>query len=246
MNENEKNDGIEWFCNDFVKIQRDETEEERIEINPFCFAQVIIIVNNQIPFHFHRFWTKDGGANRLFDYWEEINQLELRDKFIPNVICGDFDSISPSTQSYYSSKGSEMKHITCQDTTDLEKCLKLVPEAQRILVVGSLGGNVSQELSNMNVLYSHSQEILLYGRENLIFLLSPHHSHFIHCKEGTKVGLIPLGNPCESVDSKGLKWDIGGRKLEFGGLVSTSNEISSSPILIKSSHPLLFSIDFRK
>eukprot|EP01117_Protostelium_nocturnum_P004914 TRINITY_DN1779_c0_g1_i8.p1 TRINITY_DN1779_c0_g1~~TRINITY_DN1779_c0_g1_i8.p1 ORF type:complete len:125 (+),score=28.92 TRINITY_DN1779_c0_g1_i8:49-375(+) len=77
MNENEKTDGIEWFCNDFVKIQRDETEEERIEINPFCFAQVIIIVNNQIPFHFHRFWTK-GKQKRSVSFFFHFNSNPLK------------------------------------------------------------------------------------------------------------------------------------------------------------------------
>jgi len=128
-----------------------------------------------------------------------------------------------------------------------------------VLVLAAAGGNITQELSNLNVLYKfrgsqYFSRLMMLSTENLLFLLEPSTEHVIHCAPGTKVGLIPLGHKCEGVNTRGLRWDLRGNELQFGGLVSSSNEITrdqsrqpvgQATVHITGCHPLLFVVDFR-
>lgn len=49
-------------------------------------------------------------------------------RFLPTSILGDLDSIHPSIESYYSSKGVAIKRLESQYSTDLQKCLTEVEE----------------------------------------------------------------------------------------------------------------------
>lgn len=58
--------------------------------------------------------------------------------------------------------------------------------------------------------------------------------------------MIPLSGKCESIQTSGLKWDMGNSEdqvsaLEFGGdIISTSNEIEAEEITIAVSHPVVW------
>ena len=96
-----------------------------------------------------------------------------------------------------------------QNTTDLEKCLAHLIEFDHVVIIGGLGGNFTQTLSNLNALYLFPyKKISLVSDENVVCLLKPGY-HKISCQVGTKVGLIPLGSKCDGINTKGLKWDIG-------------------------------------
>ena len=61
--------------------------------------------------------------------------------------------------------------------------------------------------------------------------------------EGGTCGLVPIGGPCERVLTSGLRWDLDGSKpLEFGGLVSSSNEVrdDAMSVTVHNSSPLLW------
>jgi len=60
--------------------------------------------------------------------WETIGKLIqfiflLRDKYLPDQIIGDFDSIRPEVFKYYKDKNVKQLQRLDTDTTDLEKCL---------------------------------------------------------------------------------------------------------------------------
>jgi thiamine pyrophosphokinase len=152
---------------------------------------------------------------------------------MPQTIMGDLDSLNQETGKYYASMGNlilsyksnrlgaKLIRLPDQDSTDLEKCINYIPDSkvsltiqlnvtyQSILILGGLGGNFTQALGNINTLYLFPhKKISLLSDENVTFLLQPG-THNIECTEGTKVGLIPIGNICSSVTTSGLKWDIG-------------------------------------
>lgn len=84
----------------------------------------------------------DGGANRLFDFFETE---EERANHLPQYITGDLDSIRDDVCRYYTSKGSVLIKQFCQYSTDFKKSLQVAllhcsGEAGRI----SLKGNVEQ------------------------------------------------------------------------------------------------------
>ena len=62
----------------------------------------------------------DGGANRFFTVFGAEN------KYLPNIITGDFDSITPETRKFYESKGVPCLHDPDQNSTDLDKAMKQI------------------------------------------------------------------------------------------------------------------------
>ena len=62
----------------------------------------------------------DGAANRLFTVFSEEQE---RDKYIPNVILGDLDSIKGYVKEYYTERGCKIALAHDQDYTDMQKCI---------------------------------------------------------------------------------------------------------------------------
>ena len=95
----------------------------------------------------------DGGANRLYDSFEEPERSE----HLPGMIVGDLDSIRPEVKTYYSEKGVSVHKEYDQDRNDLEKTLKFAlrnedsDAAAKFFKDGE--GNISRELSNKIIIY---------------------------------------------------------------------------------------------
>lgn len=180
----------------------------------------------------------DGAGTRLFTDLPS----ELRDALVPDVICGDLDSLSPSSRAHYEAAGVEVLRIEDQDSTDLDKCAAWLrahcsdggrPPASSwaVVVLSPFGGRVDHALQNLNSLHTHSGSFASYtllSADCSASLLPPGCSSIDLCPpaEGPTVGLIPLGAPA-SVTTRGLKWNLSGSTTAFGagGLVSTSNHV---------------------
>ena len=234
---------------------------------------VLIILNSPIekpPSRlFHHLWETssfrvcaDGGANRLYD---AISTL------IPNAIRGDLDSLRPDVRAYYKEKGVCIQQDDNQDTNDLDKALQLVHSKRekvfsarqknhRVCVFGAFGGRFDQEMACIQALFKWSDvfdnKLFLFDDNTCAFLLpavirneirlpfyGDQHSSNGMLGEGPTCGLIPIGHRCEFVHTTGLKWNLDGTSLEFGGTVSTSNRVMEEVVTVQASHPLVFTAE---
>ena len=123
--------------------------------------------------------------------------------------------------------------------------------AWTVVVYGAFGDRLDHEMASINLLFRSRQfdRIILVGERNVAFLLRPGRHRIVpeHSMEGPTCGLIPVGGRCDSVTTSGLKWNLDGQVLEFGGLVSSSNEIlvdeaGHGEVLVETSHPLLWTV----
>jgi len=187
----------------------------------------------------------DGGANRLYEYDKNL---------IPNYIIGDLDSIRDDVKNYYQAKGTTVVKEEEQDTNDLSKCLRYISSLNikfdKILITGGLGGRFDHEMANFNVLYCYSKyPIWIVSRHSVVILLRSGHKHRIRWNkkvEDNICGLIPLGQPCTKCWTTGLKWNLDGTAIQFGGLISTSNEIVNDIVEIEATNDILWTCSLLK
>ena len=86
--------------------------------------------------------------------------------------------------------------------------------------------------------------MLLLSEHSLGMVLPPGDHELVPDRrlEGPICGLVPLGGACSRVLTTGLKWNLDGSSLAFGGAVSSSNELDpcAGSVTVSNSHPLLW------
>ncbi len=60
--------------------------------------------------------------------------------------------------------------------------------------------------------------------------------------EGPTCGLIPIAGPVTAT-STGLQWNVSATTLRVGGLVSSSNSLTGTPVAVSCDGPLLWSTE---
>lgn len=230
----------------------------------------LVVLNQHLPRFIPRLWAHaklricaDGGANRIFDEMAQmINDQDYestRNRYVPEIIEGDMDSIRPEVKKFYSRQGSIISDKSHnQETTDLHKCISHIrhrtPDHEKpnlcILVTGALGGRFDHEAANINVLYAFSDmRIILLSDDCLIRFLPKTHHHEIYIEssvEGPHCGLFPVGAPSTSTTTTGLKWNLTEAKMRFGSMISTSNIVHAEKVTVESDADLLWTISLRK
>lgn len=232
---------------------RDLTGREKDAAETSCAAEkprevaLIVLNSGYVNRHvFDRIWKRanykicaDGGANYLYDM-----SSAARERRIPDAIKGDMDSAREEVLRFYASKDTTIIRDSDQNSNDFTKCLKTLSEIQRhrgvtldVLVAGALGGRLDHEISNLSSLYGWRcfESITLLSDVSLATILhGPGHFTIIPelSFEGPTCGLLPLGGACSDVRTSGLRWNLCGQTLEFGGLVSSSNQIVESSVQV--------------
>ncbi|KAG8460620.1 hypothetical protein KFE25_011395 [Diacronema lutheri] len=202
----------------------------------------------------------DGAANRLHD---GLRTNERRAAFVPDLIKGDLDSLRTDVRAFYAERGVRIEQDTDEDHHDLDKCLmalrdeqaeqaRALPGAERmtVVVLGAFGGRLDQQMANLNMLFRWQgafAQLLLLSEHSAAFLLAPG-EHTIEPNaevESAVCGLVPLGAPCASVRTSGLRWNLCDQPLAFGGMVSTSNEVVGREVHVQTDGALLWTTVLR-
>ena len=159
----------------------------------------------------------DGGANRL-----------RAAGAAPDAIIGDLDSLEDRA-GWEAAPGTDVIHVADQDTTDLEKCLRLV-EAPLILGAGFLGGRFDHSLAAMHALMRHPERrLVLVGEEDLAFLAPLRWRARVAA--GARVSVFPMGR-VTALGSRGLVWPLAGLEMEAGAVIGTSNRAADPEVAI--------------
>lgn len=208
--------------------------------------------------------TVDGGTVQWDKFVGKLPVDVQKSMKLPDLITGDFDSITDEMMKKYTNQSCEVVHTPDQDYTDFTKallelnkyCDRHKVEVQHIVAVGQSSGRLDQIIGNIQSLFLVKEQALikpdvnayLLMDDSVSWLLSPG-DHIIKIPEESRrnkrawCSLIPIGEACQRVVTSGLKWNLDNQPLKFGELVSTSNTFDGSEyVKVKCSNTLLWSL----
>jgi thiamine pyrophosphokinase len=202
----------------------------------------------------------DGAANHFYD-----NHIQgTTNQLLPDAIIGDLDSIRDEVIEFYKSLEVTILKDSCQDDSDLEKCLRHVMQRltnlehqdsinYKIVITGALGGRMDHTMNNIHILHKFSEthltslknvSIILMDENSMATCIMPGRSRYIKAKnfEMSKgVGFFPLFGAA-IMKTKGLKWDLdeNSPKLSFKKFISSSNEFLGEEIELETDQIIFF------
>jgi len=197
--------------------------------------------------------TVDGGTN----HWRMFLQKNSLDLKPPDVISGDFDSITEESAHFFDSVPKVM--TPDQSETDFTKSIEVIKpimdamKINDIVVFHETSGRFDQIMGNINTLLklqSDALNIYLLASNSMTWVLRPG-KHTIHipteCLEKRGwCSLLPIGKAAHNVTTKGLRWNLANSDVEFGGLVSTSNTYADETVVVETKDSLVWSMGILK
>lgn len=154
--------------------------------------------------------------------------------YIPDVILGDFDSISPDTFNYFKRRKVQLKKIADQNSNDLEKAIKysIQNNYSVIHLAGISGRRLDHTLNNISVLLKYHKKVKFIVHDNGFegHIITKEYSAL--CRPGAIVSLIPLLEAA-GVTSTGLKYPLKNLKLALGRREGALNETTGNSFSVK-------------
>ncbi|KZV84726.1 Thiamin pyrophosphokinase, partial [Exidia glandulosa HHB12029] len=193
----------------------------------------------------------DGGANRLHD----VSLKEGLARFKPDVVRGDLDSLRPDVREAYSALGIPIEHDPDQYSTDLMKCLDVVPShVTEVVLLGGLSGRLDQTVHVLALLHRkrhESRRMFAITDDSLGWVLDAGEHEIslpwpiANGPLGPTCGILPVGVAGTTLTTKGLEWDVEDWPSSFDGLVSTSNHIASGTVRVRTTAPVWWTVEVR-
>ena len=155
-----------------------------------------------------------------------------KERWIPDLILGDFDTVKPSTLTYFAKKKVTLLSTPDQNYTDLEKALgwAVAQNAKSIWVAQALGKRLDHTLANLSFLrrfHKPEREIFFFtSQERIQFLADGKFT--LKGKPGRGFAVIPF--PGCNVTSQGLAFEMKELSLELGFKESVSNQAKRAKI----------------
>ena len=186
--------------------------------NGVIFSEAITIPENEMVI------AADGGTRHCF-------KLGIT----PDVVIGDFDSLSKEEISTLEKKHIEIiRHPVDKDETDLELALHKALElgATRITLYGLLGGRWDMSFANLLLLamphFAGIRFRVVAGKTEAFILRSGETLELQGESEDT-VSVVPLNQRIHGLTYDGLQWPLEGATLDFGTPRGVSNRFVNSP-----------------
>ncbi|MBN9886768.1 thiamine diphosphokinase [Salipiger abyssi] len=167
----------------------------------------------------------DGGAAAL-----------LSAGVMPDAVIGDLDSLSENTRAQI--PAARIHHISEQDSTDFDKCLRNI-SAPLIYGTGFLGPRIDHQLASLSVLTRRAdRRCILADASDAVALVPPQLE--LDLAPGNRVSLYPMG-PVRG-ESEGLRWPLAGLDFAPHLRTGTSNEASAARVTLRFDTPLMLII----
>lgn len=167
----------------------------------------------------------DSGANHLFKY-----------NIIPNVLIGDFDSISAEVLETFRNEGCIIETFPPEkDFTDTEIAIDYAIRKGYTIItlLGATGSRLDHVYGNIALLKKYAEKDykikilddnneIMYSRENLI----------LYGESGNLFSLYAYGSQVEGLNVKGAKYELENYTLPIESSLGTSNEFIENEVKV--------------
>ncbi|MGI6128828.1 MAG: thiamine diphosphokinase [bacterium] len=161
----------------------------------------------------------DGGAEPLLNLG-----------FVPQVVIGDFDSLSPGTAAKLRQERCKLIQVKREkDETDTELAVShaLAQGADDITLLGALGGRIDHTLANLILLASLAQKgITAKAVSPPLTVYAVTKNLTLKGTTGDLVSVFPFQGPASGVTETGFKYPLDDAYLDPFAVVGISNELS--------------------
>lgn len=213
--------------------------------------KVIIITGGQIDDSFACDWIKTHPYDYMIAADSGMNFLH-RNGIIPNVIAGDFDSVSSeSLEAFSKMKNVEMLRLNpIKDDTDTEFVIReaIRRGAKEITILGATGTRLDHVLGNMHLLGIAIKEqvsIFLVDTHNRIRMIEKEHTLLKEEQFGDFVSLLPICGDAKGVTLQGMKYPLSNATIPSFSSLGISNEIVEEKAVISIAEGVLLLIESR-
>ncbi len=177
----------------------------------------------------------DGAASHM-----------LKFDVLPDVMIGDFDSITKKEYDYFSNQNIRIITFPAEkDKTDAELAIEYALDmgVNEFIILGAIGSRMDHTLSNIFLLNKITENGAcgwIVNENNKLTLINSKKNTITLIKEGNeKVSLLPLSEEVEGITTNGLYYPLVNEKLIMGSSRGVSNEFTGSTAKIKIEKGLL-------
>jgi thiamine pyrophosphokinase len=181
----------------------------------------------------------DGGA-------ELLDALGRR----PDVLVGDFDSVSPALAERLEAAGVGVEHHPAdKERSDTELALEaaVARGATEIVLLGAIGGDrLDHELANILLLADPGmagRDVRIASRSSTARVLCGGERLALAGSAGDLVSLLPIGGNASGVTTDGLRWPLEVATLGLGRSRGLSNQIVAAPASVSLEHGTLLVVE---
>jgi thiamine pyrophosphokinase len=146
---------------------------------------------------------------------------------IPDVLLGDFDSISDEDYAFFKSRADIKVYPIEKDKTDSEIAVDLALEkgCGEIIILGGLGTRLDHSIANIFLLkkiHDAGARGMLADEKTRVFFVSERIR--LEREEGFKISIIPIGGEARGITTTGLYYPLADEDIDYGSTRGLSNE----------------------
>lgn len=213
--------------------------------------KVMIISGGHIEDMFAANWLKEHRYDLLIAADSGMNFLH-RNNIVPDVIAGDFDSVSAdSLKAFSKMDGIEILQLNpIKDDTDTEFVIReaIRRGAKEITILGATGTRLDHVFGNMHLLGIGLQEnvkIELVDAHNRIRMIRDAFTLKKTEQFGEFVSLLPIDGTVTGVTLEGFKYPLKDAVISSFSSLGISNEIIADEARVKIENGVLLMIESR-
>ena len=164
---------------------------------------------------------------------------------IPDVLVGDFDSISKEALEHYPTIARE-KYSSEKNDLDLELAIDLAiaKGAKKLILLGALGSRLDQSLAAIFIaarLKSEGLSVSLHSEKQDVYPLAAKEEIKLDVPLATTFSLLSLERTSK-VSIFNAKYPLDNHLLDFGFGLGVSNEVTSLPLIVQVNHGLVLCV----